>query len=339
MRTAILSSLAKDSGCWLRAGYLADSLKNNCEVKFIQPLPKTLPFMLDMFISIPINLIKVTFSKADFFIGIKPYPNITIPLLFVKIFKGKRIGVDIDDLDSGYRKGILSKISSALQKPFPKYFDIVTYHNPLLKDHIIKEFKVEEERLYKLDQGVDLKTFDYKLNKPEKETLFYMGHLNIASDLDSILKAVKLVQDKKNVKFVIVGGGPDQAKFRKLARQLNVSARFTGHLSKEETAKELSKADVCLIYYKEKKVNAYRCSMKLRECLAMGKKIVCNDFGDLKKFEKYTYQSSSNLEDFADKIIQTLKKSDQREIKGLRYIRKNLDWNKIGKDFFNKINL
>lgn len=338
MKIAVLSSLAKNTGCWLRAGYLANSLKDKCDVEIIEPLEKSMPFMFDMFLSIPLNIIKVIRSKADFFIGIKPFPNITIPLLIAKIFKGKKIAVDIDDLDFGYRQGLISQISALVQKPFPRFFDLVTYHNDLLKEHIQKEFGVNKNKIYKLDQGVDLSVFNESQKNGIKNTLFYMGHLNVASDLDDIIKAVKLVQNKdKYARFLIVGGGPDEQKFRALTRKLGVKAEFTGHLPKEETAKKLKEADICLVYYKETTANKYRCSMKIRECLAAGKKIVCNNYGDLKAFEKYTYQSSSNIKDFADKILEVMKKGDKREEKGAQYIRTHLNWANIGREFYKKV--
>ena len=58
-------------------------------------------------------------------------------------------------------------------------------------------------------------------------------------------------------------------------------ARFTGQLSTEEVASEIARAEVCLVYYAPTNVNRYRSSMKLRECLAMGKRVVCNSFDEL----------------------------------------------------------
>lgn len=342
MRVTILSSLAQDSGCWLRASYLSYSLQNYCEVTLIKPFKKSLPFMLDLFLSIFFNTFSLLFKKSDYIIAIKPFPNVTIPLLIKKYIGNCRIVVDIDDIDSGYRKGLLSKINSFVQKPFPKYFDIVTYHNSLLKDYIAKEFGVDPGRLYNLDQGVDINIFDsriydYKLrnNFSNKKIVLYVGHLNIASDLDMILEAMKIVHGSyDNMVFIVAGGGPDEGDFKKLARELKVDAIFTSQISKEDIVKYISIADLCLVYYKDKTVNYYRCSMKLRECLAMGKKIVCNDVGDLKNFEKYTYQTSSDINQYAKEIISLLESGgDGREVKGMEFIRENLSWHDIGKKF------
>ena len=356
MKIAVLSSLAQETGCWLRAQYIANSLRNadkKARIDIIKPVKRNLPFMLDLLISIPLNLFRVLFSKADIFIAVKPFPNVTIPLLAKKIISRSRIVIDIDDLDSGYRKGALSKINSAVQKPFPRYFDIVTYHNPLLYDYIQKEFCVKKERLYKLEQGVDLSLFDYKTDKKLKERfagngekiILFVGHLNVASDLDDILRAMKIAQDeltrlKERFVFIIAGGGPEEENLKKLARLLKVKAVFTGYLDKEEIAKYISAADLCLVYYKDKHANYYRCSMKMRECMAMGKKIACDDVGELKKFREYSYQSPADIKKYAEKIVEIIKSGgDGRERKGRKFIEKNFDWEEIGRRFMKRLKI
>ncbi len=342
MKIVILSSFAQDVGCWLRAQYLGNSLKDH-KVSYIGPFKKTWMFMLDMLFSLPINFFKVLFTKADVMIAVKPFPNVTWPLLIKKLF-GTKIIVDIDDLDHGYRKGIVSEISKRLIRPFPKYFDLVTYHNNNLLKHIVNDLRVDRKKIYKLDQGVDFGVFNYKLkdallkNKfKDKKVLLYTGHLNIASDLDDILKAVSLL--KKDYVFVVAGGGPLEKEFKRLAKELKVNAFFTGYLDRKDVARYLSIADVCLVYYKDNLVNLYRCSMKLRECLAMEKKVVCNDVGDLKEFKEFTYQSGSDLKEFSEMIVKALKSRDKRNIKGRKYIEKKYDWKIIGSKFSKRLKI
>jgi len=263
--------------------------------------------------------------------------------LMKKLF-GTKIIVDIDDLDYGYRKGIVSNISRLIQRPFPKYFDLVTYHNDMLLEHITGDLNVKVGRTYRLDQGVDFNVFNYKIKDSllkdkfkGKKILLYTGHLNIASDLDEIMKSVSLL--KLNYVFIVAGGGPMEKEFKELARKLNINAYFTSHLDRNDVAKYISIADVCLVYYKDNFVNKYRCSMKLRECLAMEKKVVCNDVGDLKEFKDYVYQSNSSLDDFSKMIVNALNSKDGRNKKGREYIKKKYDWKDIGEKFSKKLRL
>lgn len=346
VKVLVLSSLAQNTGCWLRAQYLANSLKG-ADVEIITPMKKSLPLMMDVLLSIPLNVYKIFSRSADVVIAIKPFPNATIPMALKRFLAGSRMIVDIDDLDSGYRRGILSRLNAAIQKPFPKYFDLVTYHNSLLRDYIKKEFEVREEKLYKLDQGVDLKIFDYKkfdrklrrrFAQDGEKIILFMGHLNIASDLDDILRAMKLVQEKAKAVFIVAGGGPEEANFRNLARKIGVKAVFTGYVKNKEISSYVGISDICLVYYKDKPVNYYRCSMKLRECMAMGKKVVCDDVGELKDFRKYTYQTRADIEEFSNKIIEVLKSGgDGREIRARKFVEGNLDWNSLGRKFEERI--
>ncbi len=350
----ILSSLPKNSGCYLRAKYLAHSLENNgANVKFITPC-KSKPFMMDFLI----NFIKYIFYTAitDFKIGIamKPYPNTTLPLLIKKIITKNEIIVDIDDIDFGYRKGAISSFSRIIQKPFPKYFDMVTFHNALLKNFIINEYNVLPEKLFNLPQGVDFNIFNSEIDvkkfkefflnekKLDKDTkiLVYPAHLNIASDLDIILNNIKEILEKKNTFLIIAGGGPLLNFFINLAKNLDLKKIFfTGYLTPEKIVKYILISDLALVYYKDTDVNYYRSSMKLRECLALKKKVICNNIGELKLFENFTYQSEKDINSFMgllDKILTDFP-YDNREIKAYEFIKKNFDWDGLGKKFVESI--
>jgi hypothetical protein len=73
--------------------------------------------------------------------------------------------------------------------------------------------------------------------------------------------------------------------------------------------------------------------MKVREYLAMGKKVVSNSFGDLGEFSPYCYQSASEVRAYARTIVQALEKGDGRERGGVDYIRREYDWAEIGGRF------
>jgi glycosyltransferase involved in cell wall biosynthesis len=78
--------------------------------------------------------------------------------------------------------------------------------------------------------------------------------------------------------------------------------------------------------------------MKLREYLAMGKKVVCNDVGDLKLFKEYAYQTSSSLGDFAQKIADVVEQEPDKRVRaGQRFVKNNYSWDAIGWEFNRKL--
>ena len=129
--------------------------------------------------------------------------------------------------------------------------------------------------------------------------------------------------------------------FQNMAKKMNLQNRvlFTGYLPPQEIRQYVLLANFALVYYKDKFVNYYRTSMKIREYLAMKKHVIANDVGDLKQFKPYVYQSKTGVKPYAEKVLTVLKKgTDKRNIKGYHYIKKHYDWETIGKKFSDYLN-
>jgi glycosyltransferase involved in cell wall biosynthesis len=314
--------------------------------------------MLDLAFSFFFYLWVAVWEKFDFGICIKPYPNALLPLLLTRfIVPSVRIGTDIDDMDHGYRTGFLPAVLRALQKPLPRLCDIVTCHNDALERWIPSEYGVAKERIFRLDQGVDFKIFHPatpsereqdrtgcrdRYGLPEGKILVYTAHLNIASDLDDILEAFKIAYgQRKDVSLLVAGGGPMLSHYRSLARGLGIDGRvfFTGSLPPEKIRACANAADFCLVYYKDKPVNHFRTSMKIRECLAMARPVIANDTGDLKEFQRFVYPAGTGAAGFAEGLISALRLAgpDGRESKAAEYIRERYDWDRIAEVFSTRL--
>ena len=78
--------------------------------------------------------------------------------------------------------------------------------------------------------------------------------------------------------------------------------------------------------------------MKIREFLAMEKRIVVNDVGELKLFKNYTYQTAPDIETYAEMIFRVLTTpTDQREVIGGKFIKEHCGWDTLGKHFYQKL--
>jgi len=111
--------------------------------------------------------------------------------------------------------------------------------------------------------------------------------------------------------------------------------KFTNYLPPERCAELMAASDACIVYYPKTEGNKYRSSMKLREYLAMGKPVICNSFADLENFKKYTYQFDKDEE--AEEAFKKALKPDKREIKGQKFVRENMSWEKIGQNIAERI--
>jgi len=220
--------------------------------------------------------------------------------------------------------------------------------------YLVKEMGIPKNRTYRLKQGVDLEMFDQKtvfskvdklrrkMGLEGKKVITYVGHLDIASDLDVILKALKpILSQVSRARLLIIGDGQKKREFQFLAAKQEISEKvvWVGLVGHAEIAPFLELSDVCLVYYKKQKANNYRVSMKLREYLAMAKKVVTNDVGELEDFRNYVYQTSSNLSDFGRMTKKVLLGwGDGREKKGQVFVRQSLSWRKLGRNLAKKLN-
>jgi glycosyltransferase involved in cell wall biosynthesis len=103
--------------------------------------------------------------------------------------------------------------------------------------------------------GTDLSHFDRHFNDENKVvprvddvlTCVYIGALSHSYDIETVIKAVKVVDDKKiKVRFLVLGDGPLKNWFYQLATSLNAPVEFFGYLSYENMCSVLSVSDVAI---------------------------------------------------------------------------------------------
>jgi glycosyltransferase involved in cell wall biosynthesis len=148
--------------------------------------------------------------------------------------------------------------------------------------------------------------------------------------VDVFIRAMPLVLKKvPNVKFVLLGGGPLEKKFRELAKDLGVYERvlFIGRVSPEEMPKYLASVDIYV-----DTVSLYRADalgrvivargessfgQNTREAMACGTPQILSDMPGVKAsgwFQGLTYKQSDHT-DLADKIVQLLR--DERLLRSI----------------------
>ncbi len=268
-------------------------------------------------------LVYSLFVSSDVAFCVKPYP-MSVPALYIQRLKGAKAVFDVDDLDYDYSQGAMRSFHQWLQRPWPRWADGVTYHNPKLKEALIGIFQVDPARIHQLPQGVDFSIFNTtpldssELPSGVKEwksslkgpVLCFTAHLNVACDLGPALEAFKLLlTSHPQARLLVAGGGPDEKKFQALAASLGISnsVYFTGLLTPRQVAACLKLSDAALVYYADTPVNAHRSSMKLRESMACGIKVIATRVGDALAWKKGLFLSEPDPKSFAKTIGNALK--------------------------------
>lgn len=332
MHILLISSKGRGTGCILRARGIAKALRQEGHrVTLLPPFP-TLPFWFDMALDMPWYFLAGLFVKADLVMGFKPYPTLVPALAWQKWIHGAKVAIDVDDLDYAYSGGLFSRLHRALQVPWPRRADLVTYHNPNLRGPLIDVFSVEPSRLVPLGQGIDPGTFrPFKPSPsdlpppvrplvpqdptspsrvPRGALLVHAAHLNGACGLSEILESMsEILQKRPDARLLVVGGGPDERRFRALARCQGLADRviFTGQVTPREVAACLNVADLTLVYYGPGPSSEHRSSMKLREALACRARIVATAVGETPRFARHVHLSDPNPTAFAQAVLAALK--------------------------------
>ena len=358
MKFIILSSISINSGSGIRIFNIAKELskKNDViltgignkksdmgNVKYIG-IPKMKSRLLTHFVSLIMNSIVVKTNRADFVISSKTLPSSCIPAIISRI-AGRKIIVDVDDLEYGYWKGTrFEGFLRFFDRALPRFFNKITTHTKELEIYITRDIGIPKNRVIFLPQGINYGMLQRKNDNRKKSRLgkkkviLYAAHLGPAAKLDFIFKVFeKILSKRKDITLMVVGGGEYLMYYKKLAKSMGIGKRiiFTGSVDHENISDYMSISDVAVNYLESTKANRYRSSMKVREYLASGIPVVCNIISkDLEQFSEYINSfRTGDIDDMMREILKVIDKPDKKKLAKSREFVKEWDWENIVKNF------
>ena len=141
--------------------------------------------------------------------------------------------------------------------------------------------------------------------------ILFMGTLYPFSGIDHILKNFHLLQNKiKQIKFVIIGGGPDFNRLKSLSNelQLNKNIIFTGFVEQKKIPEYIAIADICLNPFVINTLTDRVIPTKILEYLACGKPVLSTPLkGTVELLPNENYGIVySQLDDFISSIEKLL---------------------------------
>lgn len=193
------------------------------------------------------------------------------------------------------RKNPVLKVFYQIEKRLYEKADAVIFTILGMIDHIYKKHwtinmggKIDLGKVHYINNGVDLEQFDRDreayprldedINNPKTMKIVYLGSINKANHVHTLVEAAKLLLELPMYRFFIYGDGADREELEKKVRE----ERITNVVLKEkripfcEVAWVVSQANVNIMNYQKGFGYMGVSSGKLFQYLAAGKPIVCN---------------------------------------------------------------
>jgi glycosyltransferase involved in cell wall biosynthesis len=287
-------------------------------------------------------LLLLRHRDCEVFYALKPAPNNGIPALLAKL-AGKRVFLDVDDLDFAYLKpGFGRALFRWFFDRLPSLFELVTYHTPRLAEYLRNEAGIPPERLYYFAQGVSPEFLATPL--PDRSTIppksiIYTATLGITSDFGLLLPELGALCGKHpDLSITIVGDGCRKAEFERSAvdggfgRQMT----FTGTLPHSELPSLVARHRIGINYMRDTRVNQCRAILKIREYLACGLEVVCNEVGDVALFSEYIHLGTT-VAAMIDRIETLLCEPVRDGIAGRSHIINHYQWSTLTDAFLKRI--
>jgi glycosyltransferase involved in cell wall biosynthesis len=251
---------------------------------------------------------------------------------------------DITDLNLIDENSIILQIAKIVYGFFYKLGDAITPISPGYIDVISSRYCISRDRFHVVLAGVDLSTFNVKLDKNREEggkfIVLYSGALSVAYDFDQVISAAKiLLMEAPDVEFVIQGDGEDAESVKRgLEKEGLKNIIFINKIvSRAEVAELLNGADALLLPMRSFDRPYLGLSTKLYEYQAVGKPIICCSNGIPETYIRETKSGivvePGDYKSLADSIIYLRENRDvANELgeNGRKYVENNLSIAVIG---------
>jgi PEP-CTERM/exosortase A-associated glycosyltransferase len=169
-----------------------------------------------------------------------------------------------------------------------------------------------------------------------KTVVGFVGSFYAYEGLDLLLKALPaLVAARPEVRLLLVGGGPQEAQLRALARELGVAdlVVFAGRVPHQEVPRYYSLIDVLAYPRYPMRLTDLVTPLKPLEAMAQGHLVVASDVGGHRELirdgENGVLFSAGSVEALAEAVVRLLSHPDrwpELRRRGRRYVEQERNW-------------
>jgi glycosyltransferase involved in cell wall biosynthesis len=220
---------------------------------------------------------------------------------------------------------------------------------------IVKDIssRMAGKRVYWLPNGVDLGYYDpdqYNRSwrashgfSDDEILLAYAGILGYAQGLDVIIKAAALTQGNPDVRYILLGSGPEKERLIKLNEELgNQYVYFLDVITKKEMPHFISAIDACIVPLKKLPLFEGAIPSKIFENLAMKKPVLLGLKGEAKELFvdagksglAFEPEDEYSLHNSIVELLENREKMAQFGENGRKYVEEHFNRNRIAAAFY-----
>ncbi|MBF0265656.1 MAG: glycosyltransferase, exosortase A system-associated [Gammaproteobacteria bacterium] len=251
------------------------------------------------------------------------------------------------DHGTSSEQGFRYKLTKALETYVVKKADAVTTICEGLKKDIIDR-GIMPEKLTVIPNAVNIDKFQViaeknstlakQYNLDGNKVIGFIGSFYAYEGLPSILKAyAKLKSALPNVKVFFVGGGPDEEKLKRLAKELNIEddVIFAGRVPHDQVNDYYSLIDVLIYPRVSMRLTELVTPLKPLEAMAQKRLFVASNVGGHKELIKHSetgfLYKHDDIDDLKNILVDILKQLDKYQLikdNGRNYVENERNWTK-----------
>lgn len=312
-----------------------------------------------VFSSFLAGLIKV--GPVDYILCESPPLFLGMTAFGLKKIKSAKLLFNVSDLwpESAERLGLVTspvflKMATRLEEFLYRHSNLISGQTQGIVKNISSRFPTK--KVYWLPNGVDLNYYDPASVQSSWRSqngfgagdfiVLYAGIIGHAQGLDVILHAAARLKEYPQIKFILLGSGPEKEKLMELKKMKQLDqVFFVDAVSKQEMPAIIAASSVSVVPLKRLDLFKGAIPSKIFENLAMKKPILLGVEGEAK--DLFITQGNAGLafipEDDKDLAVKTLQLFhdpglvQQLGENGQHYVREKFTRDKIASEFYNWI--
>jgi glycosyltransferase involved in cell wall biosynthesis len=319
-------------------------------------LPRLLNYFSFVFSSFWIGLVRM--KRSDFLMCESPPLFLGITAFMLSRLKRTKMIFNVSDLwpESAEKLGLvrnkfLLKVSTWLEEFLYKRSSLITGQTQGIVKNISGRFP--KKVVYWLPNGVDISLYDPSKIIPADRSKFgfssddrifcYAGIIGHAQGLEIILNAANELRSRPDVKFILLGEGPEKERLQAMAEELKLSnVTFMSAIAKTEMPSFVKMIDASVIPLRKLDLFKGAIPSKIFESLAMEKPILLGVEGEAHGL--FIEQGKSGLgfepENVSSLVSRVMVLVNQPSLfqeygrNGRGYVSENFERNKIAESFY-----